>query len=122
GDRTWLDKQISEQWKTFENHHFYLSLPDEYIVKQKYSYVTVLDDYIITVKMDPETQDTINTIFTDQIKTQEQCTLEHIMPILQRTTKIKMKLQKHRQKASYYYQRFEQFFGPIRKKHDIDLF
>ncbi len=86
---------------------------DEYFEDDLTLYRTIIDDTIITVRLDPVTAHKINTLF-EQIKSEDTMYLLDIFQTFTGKVRVTLMIKKDPIIANRYRKKFERLFGPIR--------
>ncbi len=114
GSRSEFDKYNVNLMNSIDKkeERYMASSPSEYISKNPSEYLDIIDDYILTVKIDKETTRTIEEIFQESSPLFKKKILP-IHRIYTKKTKGKIILKNNHQKAKKYKNKFAKIFGPI---------
>lgn len=107
----YVDKYLNALTK-HDDETVYLT-KDEYFEDDLTLYRTIIDDTILTVRIDPVTARKINTLF-EQIKSEETMYLLDIFQTFTGKVRVTLMIKKDPIIANRYRKKFERLFGPIK--------
>ena len=116
GSTSFLDKYTYRTWgeDIMAHNRTYFAAPEYRIIKDPSKYVSVMDDYVLVVKLDKDTVKRIEDLYTSVIA-QEQVDIPLLTDALSKPVNARIVIQKHPQKAKQIYRKFEKIFGPLDK-------
>ncbi|MBT3419186.1 MAG: hypothetical protein HN726_02335 [Candidatus Magasanikbacteria bacterium] len=122
GGRTTLDKFTPREIsKIYRKNHYY-SPPEDYPEESRSMYISVLDEYIVTMRINKRTTEMIDTLYQSTESPDKSPLL--IKAIATQKTKNNITLKRDPQKARIYQKKFTNLFGPLytsRKKSQEDI-
>lgn len=117
GSRSFLDKYCETTRRIPKNEIYYFAAPDEYIEKERSTYIDVIDDLVLTIKIDKHTTDMLEAIY-ENVTNPAHVDRRKIAELLTTNTHSKMMLQLDQKKSKTYYRKFTQLFGPLENGRD----
>lgn len=94
---------------------YFLAPKNKWLLDDRSKYLCVIDDYVFTVKLDPNITKNIDELYT-KVKSADQLNINQVLGVFQKRIKAKLVLEKNSKLAGQYKSRFEKLFGPIYKK------
>ena len=87
--------------------------PEDYIHDKRTIYVDVIDDYVMTLKIDEETAKNIDTLYWS-ITSEDDMHLLDIFETFMSKVKVKLTIKKDPRAAGSYRKKYVQLFGPLK--------
>lgn len=114
GSQSFADKYLNAITKISEQDQTYLAPQEEWIDQNRERYTVIMNDYIITLKIDAATANTIDTLFTN-INSEEDIRLIDMFEAFTNKVKASVVIKKDPVKAKRIRKKFETLFGPLEK-------
>lgn len=113
GNKSFLDRYAaSVLGDEFRQSTYHLVNPEDAIEKDQAIYIDVIDDYILTVKLDKHMVERIESLYSKATPETDLSSID-VLNIFIHKTKVKMTLRKDERKARVYRRKFERLFGPL---------
>ncbi len=112
GGQSYVDKYIRALSKT-EKEETYLAPEEDCVEQERNMYVDVIDDYILTIKLDDHTTKNIDTLY-NSIASEDDMHLLDIFETFTGKVKVKMIIKEDPRKAGVYRRKVTNAFGPLR--------
>lgn len=114
GSRSAFDKYTLTLSNSIDKkeQRYLASSPSEYITKNRSEYLDIIDDYVLTVKLDKETANKIEEICQESSPLIKKNMLQ-VYRLYNKQAKCKIILRHNPEKAQKYKNKFAKIFGPI---------
>lgn len=113
GSKSFLDRYVtSVLGDEFRQTTYHLVQPEDGIEKDEAIYLNVIDDYVLTIKLDKNMVERINTLYENASPETDLSSID-VLNIFINKTKVKMTLRKDARRAKVYRRKFERLFGPL---------
>ena len=107
GGNSFLDKWAAKFWDSAVVEH---SFGESSFQKERSLYFNVIDDWVVTVKLDSKTSEAIDTVY-ESTKSMADLNLQTIISVFQQKTKCSFWLEKNSKKAKNIKSQFKRFWG-----------
>lgn len=111
--KEYLDEWATQFWKD-HNIEYFLAPKNRWLLEDRSKYLCIIDDYVFTVKLDPNITKDIDELYT-RVKSADKLNINEVLGVFQKRIKGKLILEKNAKLAEQYKGRFEKLFGPIYK-------
>jgi DNA-binding PadR family transcriptional regulator len=113
GGQTFVDQYMKAITINPNSEQVYMAPPEDYIHDKRTIYVDVIDDYVMTLKIDEETAKNIDTLYWS-ITSEDDMHLLDIFETFMSKVKVKLTIKKDPRAAGSYRKKYVQLFGPLK--------
>jgi hypothetical protein len=107
GGNTFLDRWTEKFW---DKNTVAYSFGKSNFATERTTYINVVDDYVLTVKIDPKVAHQIDDIYKN-VQSMDDINLQSILSLFHQKTKISVRLEKDAEKARKVKIKFKKYWG-----------
>lgn len=116
GGRTPLDQIACEQYQSIVKEHCYLARPEEYTDARRTLYLSIIGEYIMTIKINEQVAQKIDQFYTEtpmELARNNERMYTLLVNLIKQKNNVKISIKRDPVLAQKYYKKFEKIFGPL---------